>query len=65
MTDISRQERRQLAALRQVAAVRRLHDQYRPAFGDKDVCAHCTRGMDLVYWPCPTIQALNDNRGAA
>jgi hypothetical protein len=45
---------------RQIAAIRRLHDQYRPAFGDKDVCAHCTRGMDLVYWPCPTIQALND-----
>lgn len=38
----------------------RLHQQYRPAFGDRDVCSHCTVGMDLAYWPCPTIQAIND-----
>lgn len=45
---------------RQVAAVRRLHQQYRPAFEHPtDVCSHCTRGMDLVDWPCPTIQALD------
>jgi hypothetical protein len=44
----------------QIAAVHRLHQQYRPAFGDTDVCSHCTPGMDLVYWPCPTIQALDD-----
>lgn len=44
-----------------VARVRRLHDQYRsPWIDDYDVCSHCTRGMDLVRWPCPTIQALNE-----
>lgn len=48
-----------LALRRQVGAVRRLHQQYRPAFEHPDVCAHCTRGMDLVDWPCPTIQALD------
>lgn len=42
-----------------LAAVRRLHQQYRPAFGDRDVCAHCTQGMLLVYWPCPTIQIID------
>lgn len=47
-----------LTVRRQLGAVRRLHQQYRPAFGDSDVCGHCTRGMDLVYWPCPTIQAI-------
>lgn len=44
---------------RQIAAIRRLHQQYRPAFGTADVCSHCTRGMDLVEWPCQTIQALD------
>ena len=42
-----------------IQAVRRLHPQYRPAFGDRDVCAHCTQGMLLVYWPCPTIQIID------
>lgn len=44
-----------------IAAVRRLHQQYRPAFDHPDVCSHCTRGMDLVNWPCPTIQALDSS----
>jgi hypothetical protein len=52
-----------LTLRRQVGAVRRLHQQYRPAFEHPtDVCSHCTRGMMLVDWPCPTIQALDDPR---
>lgn len=43
-----------------VARVHALHQQYRTAWTDAfDVCSHCTRGMDLVRWPCDTIRALN------
>jgi hypothetical protein len=42
------------------ARVRALHTQYRTTWTDEfDVCAHCTRGMDLVRWPCATIRALD------
>lgn len=44
---------------RRVGVIRRLHQQYRPAFDHPDVCSHCTRGMDLVDWPCPTIEAVD------
>lgn len=61
MTDVESNLMTQVLDLRRkVGAVRRLHQQYRPAFDHPDVCAHCTRGMDLVDWPCPTIQALLD-----
>lgn len=43
-----------------LARVRRVHFQYRTAWTDAfDTCAGCNRGMDLVPWPCPTIQALD------
>lgn len=51
-------EARQLRAT--VARVRALHQQYRTAWTDEfDVCSHCTRGMDLVPWPCDTVRALD------
>ena len=52
-----RDERR---ARTQVAEVRRLHQQYRPAaLDDYDCCGHCNSlGNGYVKWPCPTIQAI-------
>jgi hypothetical protein len=46
-----------------VARVRKLHEQYLPAFVDFYTCAHCNTlrgGCDVEPWPCPTIQALDD-----
>jgi hypothetical protein len=42
-----------------LAAVRRLHQQYRTAWSERDVCAHCTTGMNFVFWPCPTMQIID------
>jgi hypothetical protein len=48
------------SALRAVARVRRLHEQYRGAGSPPDSCTECNglAGYE-VPWPCPTIQALD------
>lgn len=56
-----------VALRRQVAAVRALHQQYRPAHHDEfDVCSECSRYLgDLgVPWPCPTVAALDTEKPA-
>lgn len=43
-----------------IARLRALHERYRTPWTDEyDICPHCTKDMDLVPFPCPTIQALN------
>lgn len=52
------------AAERADRAVRRLHRPYR-GVSDKDSCEHCNRfGGYEVFYPCPTIQALDGEEAA-
>lgn len=63
MTTVTDGELREFAELkRSVARVRKLHQQYLPAFVDYYTCAHCNLlhgGLGVEPWPCPTIRALD------